>query len=64
MMKLSRYKIHKKLDIHDKEIENNKTLVCGHWHTSDFYNNLEYKKEPEKWLDVYTDNPIILSVFL
>lgn len=45
----------------DKEIENNKTLVCGHWHTSDFYNNLEYEKEPEKWLDVYTDNPIYLS---
>lgn len=45
----------------DEEIKNGKTLVCGHWHASDFYNNLEYKKEPEKWLNVYTDNPIYLS---
>lgn len=45
----------------NEEIKNGKILVCGHWHTSDFYNNLEYEKEPERWLNVYTDNPIYLS---
>ncbi len=32
-----------------------KTIICGHWHTSDFWNNLVYH---ESKLDVYTDNPI------
>lgn len=39
----------------DEEIKNGKTLVCGHWHTCDFWNNLVYHKEK---LDVYKENPI------
>lgn len=38
-----------------------KTIVCGHWHTSDFYNHLNYEKEPDKWLNYETNNPIYLS---
>ena len=45
----------------DKEIENNKILVCGHWHTSDFFNNLIYKDDPSKQLDVEKNNPIFKS---
>lgn len=29
----------------------NKILVCGHWHTSDFYENLTYKTG--KYIDIY-----------
>lgn len=32
-----------------------KTMICGHWHTSDFWNNLVYH---ENKLSVYEDNPI------
>lgn len=39
----------------DDEIKNNKILVCGHWHTSDFYNNLDNIK-----YDI-ENNPIYLS---
>lgn len=35
-----------------------KTIVCGHWHTSDFFNNLIYKNQPEKHLNYKTSNPI------
>lgn len=43
------------------EEEKGKTLVCGHWHTSDFYNHLDYAGQPEKKLDIKTDNPIYRS---
>ena len=43
----------------DKELKNNKVLVCGHWHTSDFYNILLYKGK--KIMDIRTDNPIFKS---
>ena len=35
-----------------------KTIVCGHWHTSDFFNNL---KKLKKRYDVYKNNPIFIS---
>lgn len=35
-----------------------KTIVCGHWHTSDFYNNL--KKLKVKY-NLYENNPIFIS---
>ena len=44
-----------------EEEKNGKILVCGHWHTSDFYNKLLYKDETEKQLDIRTDNPIFIS---
>ena len=30
-----------------------KTIVCGHWHTSDFWNNLDYEKDLNKKLSTY-----------
>lgn len=36
-------------------------LVCGHWHTSQFYNDLLYKDEPDKQLNIHTQNPIFQS---
>ena len=36
-------------------------LVCGHWYTSCFYNELIYKDDKEKQLDVRKDNPIFKS---
>ena len=45
----------------NEELKKGKILVCGHWHTSLFYNNLLYKDEPEKQLDIYTQNPIFKS---
>ncbi len=45
-----------------KEEENKgKILVCGHWHTSDFYNHLLYKNEPSKKMNIRTENPIFKS---
>lgn len=44
-----------------EEIKNNKVLVCGHWHASDFYNNLIYENNSDKWLDLMKDNPIFTS---
>ena len=44
-----------------EEEKKGKILVCGHWHTSDFYNKLLYPHEKEKWLDVRNDNPIFKS---
>ena len=38
-----------------------KTIVCGHWHTSDFFNNLLYQNEKSKHLDVRVSNPIFKS---
>lgn len=35
-----------------------KTIVCGHWHTADFFNNL---KNLKKKYDVYKSNPIFVS---
>lgn len=44
----------------EPEEKNGKTLVVGHWHTSDFYNNLDYLNEPEKKLTI-RENPIYRS---
>ena len=38
-----------------------KTIVCGHWHTSDFFNHLLYENEKSKHLDVRVSNPIFKS---
>ena len=35
-----------------------KTIVCGHWHTADFYNNLKNLKVK---YDLYENNPIFIS---
>ena len=35
-----------------------KTIVCGHWHTSDFFNNLNNLKIK---YDLYKSNPIFIS---
>lgn len=45
----------------DGELRKGKILVCGHWHTSSFYNELIYKNEPDKKLDIKKDNPIFKS---
>lgn len=36
-----------------------KTIVCGHWHTSDFYNNLSNKNSKKKY--TINENPIYKS---
>ena len=36
-----------------------KTIVCGHWHTSDFFNHLKNKNNKKKY-SIY-DNPIFNS---
>ena len=33
-----------------------KTIVCGHWHTSDFWNELDYKNKPSKQLSIHESN--------
>lgn len=38
-----------------------KTIVCGHWHTSDLFNHLLYKNDKSKHLDVRVSNPIFKS---
>ena len=45
----------------DEELKNGKILVCGHWHTSSFYNELLYENEPNKKLDIKKENPIFKS---
>lgn len=40
----------------NEEINKGKTIVCGHWNTSDFWNNLEHTN-----YDKYTTNPIYYS---
>ena len=45
----------------DEEIKKGKVLVCGHWHTSDFYNTLLYQNRPSKQLNVRKSNPIFKS---
>lgn len=50
------------LDYFEPEIKNGKTLVCGHWHASDFWNNLDLKdKVVAGKLDTYGDNPMYKS---
>ena len=44
-----------------EEEKRGKTLVCGHWHTSDFFNHLLYSNKPEKHLNVQESNPIFMS---
>ncbi|MCR4662207.1 MAG: metallophosphoesterase [Clostridia bacterium] len=43
-----------------KEEAKGKILVCGHWHTSDFYNQVLYKNDKDKWLDIRESNPIFI----
>lgn len=43
------------------EEKQGKILVCGHWCTADFYNNLLYRHEKDKQLDVHEINPIFKS---
>lgn len=45
----------------DEEAKNGKTLVCGHWHSSDFYENLDnnHDKEIEKTCPIYYGKNII-----
>ena len=50
-----------KAGLFSEEEKNGKVLVCGHWHTSDFYNELLYFNEPSKQLDIHKDNPIFKS---
>ena len=45
----------------DEELKKGKILVCGHWHTSLFYNELLYKNDKDKQLDIKKDNPIFKS---
>ena len=45
----------------DEEEAKGKILVCGHWHTSDFYNELLHKDDPSKELNIYESNPIFQS---
>lgn len=45
----------------EPELKKGKILVCGHWHTSDFYNQLLYKSDKTKQLDVKKENPIFKS---
>ena len=45
----------------DPELKKGKILVCGHWHTSSFYNELLYKHDKTKQLDVKKENPIFKS---
>ena len=52
---------HYKNGLWDRELAKGKTLVCGHWHTSDFYNQLDYADMPEKQLDIRISNPIYRS---
>ena len=42
----------------EEEEKKGKILVCGHWHTSDFYNELLYQYKPSKQLDIHNENPI------
>ena len=42
------------------EEEKGKTLVCGHWHTSDFYNHMDFDRGSPTRLKK-TDNPIYRS---
>ena len=42
-----------------EEERKGKVLVCGHWHTSDFYNNLDFADSPTKMS--IRENPIYRS---
>ena len=44
-----------------EEERKGKVLVCGHWHTSDFFNHLLYKNDKSKWLDYHESNPLFIS---
>ena len=39
-----------------------KAIVCGHWHTSDFFNNLLYKSQKSKQVDIKVSNPILSQI--
>lgn len=45
----------------EQEDRKGEILVSGHWHTSDFYNQLLCTNEMEKWLDIKKENPIFKS---
>ena len=45
----------------DEELAKGKILVCGHWHTSDFYNHLLFSNDSSKKLNIDEDNPIFKS---
>ena len=45
----------------EKEEKKGKILVCGHWHTSEFWNRLDYAHDLKRWLVVDEDNPIYKS---
>lgn len=42
----------------NEEIKNNKILVCGHWHTKDFYQNLDSDFEKQD-CPIYNKNNLI-----
>lgn len=41
----------------------NKVIVCGHWHTSDMWNNLDFTIDYDHHMDLYEMNPIYKSDF-
>lgn len=44
-----------------EEIKNNKTLVCGHWHTSDFFDYFTGEKDSKRTDIFYSKNLIALD---
>lgn len=48
-----------KQGLFDKEVENGKTLVCGHWHASDFRQNLEPDDKDLNSCELYIGKNII-----
>lgn len=48
-----------KLGFLKSENDNGKTLVCGHWHTSDFFENLNNDKSHINICDLYISKDII-----
>lgn len=40
-----------------------KVIVCGHWHASDMWNNLDFARDYEHHMDLYEMNPIYKSDF-
>lgn len=48
------------LDHKDEPFFKQNILICGHWHASDFWNNLEFGENDQKF-NTYTHNPIYIS---